>query len=105
MVYSMNETVLSWWLTKPTVRKKAIWVERCVTALPNAFLWSDRNTDQPADRNTFYAFGAEEDEQGYMSKYGFEESIRDGATLPLHFEPRKLDLHITRMPSMPPMKN
>ena len=34
-----------------------------------------------ADRNTFYAFGAEEDEKGYMSRYGFEESIRDGATL------------------------
>jgi type I restriction enzyme R subunit len=49
------------------------------------------------DRNTFYAFGAEEDERGYMSRYGFEESIRDGATLPLHFEPRLVDLHIDRV--------
>lgn len=49
-----------------------------------------------ADRNTFYAFGAEEDEKGYMSRYGFEESIRDGATLKLHFEPRLIDLHIDK---------
>ena len=31
-----------------------------------------------------------------MSRYGFEESIRDGATLPLHFEPRLIDLHIDK---------
>ena len=31
-----------------------------------------------------------------MSRYGFEESIRDGATLPLHFEPRLLELHIDK---------
>jgi type I restriction enzyme R subunit len=29
-----------------------------------------------------------------MSRYGFEESIRDGATKELHFEPRLVDLHI-----------
>jgi hypothetical protein len=32
----------------------------------------------------------------YMSRYGFEESIRDGATKPLHFEPRLLEMHINR---------
>ena len=31
-----------------------------------------------------------------MSRYGFEESIRDGATLKLHFEPRLIDLHIDK---------
>ncbi len=31
-----------------------------------------------------------------MSRYGFEESIRDGATLKLHFEPRLVDLHIDK---------
>ena len=31
-----------------------------------------------------------------MSRYGFEESIRDGATLPLHFEPRLVELHIDK---------
>ena len=39
---------------------------------------------------------AEEDENGYLSRYGFEESIRDGATKPLHFESRLPELHIDR---------
>jgi type I restriction enzyme, R subunit len=66
-------------------------------ALPNAFLFGLTGTPiNRADRNTFYAFGAEEDERGYMSRYGFEESIRDGATMPLHFEPRLLELHIDK---------
>ena len=29
-----------------------------------------------------------------MSRYGFQDSIRDGATMPLHFEPRLVELHI-----------
>ncbi|MAW60657.1 MAG: DEAD/DEAH box helicase [Planctomycetes bacterium] len=64
-------------------------------ALPNAFLFGLTGTPiNKVDRNTFYAFGAAEDENGYMSRYGLEESIRDGATKPLHFEPRLIDLHI-----------
>jgi type I restriction enzyme, R subunit len=66
-------------------------------ALPNAFLFGLTGTPiNRADRNTFYAFGAEEDKAGYLSRYGFEESIRDGATMPLHFEPRLLQLHIDK---------
>lgn len=66
-------------------------------ALPNAFLFGLTGTPiNRADRNTFYAFGADEDNKGYMSRYGFEESIRDGATLKLHFEPRLIDLHIDK---------
>jgi type I restriction enzyme, R subunit len=66
-------------------------------ALPNAFLFGLTGTPiNRRDRNTFVAFGAEEDERGYMSRYGFEESIRDGATLPLHFEPRLIELHIDK---------
>jgi len=66
-------------------------------ALPNAFLFGLTGTPiNRRDRNTFYAFGAEEDQPGYMSRYGFEESIRDGATLPLHFEPRLVELHIDK---------
>ena len=66
-------------------------------ALPNAFLFGLTGTPiNRADRNTFYAFGADEDEHGYLSRYGFEESIRDGATMPLHFEPRLPELHIDR---------
>jgi type I restriction enzyme R subunit len=66
-------------------------------ALPNAFLFGLTGTPiNRQDRNTFYAFGAEEDERGYMSRYGFEDSIRDGATLPLHFEPRLVEMHIDK---------
>ena len=66
-------------------------------ALPNAFLFGLTGTPiNSRDRNTFYAFGAAEDESGYLSRYGFEESIRDGATLPLHFEPRLTELHIDK---------
>ena len=66
-------------------------------ALPNAFLFGLTGTPiNRADRNTFFAFGAEEDDYGYLSRYGFEESIRDGATKPLHFEPRLPELHIDR---------
>ncbi len=67
------------------------------TALPNAFLFGLTGTPiNRRDRNTFAAFGADEDERGYLSRYGFEESIRDGATLPLHFEPRLVELHIDK---------
>jgi type I restriction enzyme R subunit len=66
-------------------------------ALPNAFLFGMTGTPiNRADKNTFYAFGAEEDERGYLSRYGFEESIRDGATKELHFEPRLLDMRIDK---------
>ena len=66
-------------------------------ALPNAFLFGLTGTPiNRANRNTFYAFGADEDEHGYLSRYGFEASVRDGATMPLHFEPRLLQLHIDR---------
>ena len=64
-------------------------------ALPNAFLFGLTGTPiNRSDRNTFYAFGAEVDENGYLSKYGLDDSLRDGATKPLHFEPRLVDLHI-----------
>src|SRR5438876_3023757 len=64
-------------------------------ALPNAFLFGLTGTPiNRADKNTFYAFGADEDEGGYISRYGFEDSVRDGATKPLHFEPRLIELHI-----------
>lgn len=64
-------------------------------ALPNAFLFGLTGTPiNRADKNTFYAFGAEIDEGGYMSRYGLNDSIRDGATKELHFEPRLVDLHI-----------
>jgi type I restriction enzyme R subunit len=66
-------------------------------ALPNAFLFGLTGTPvNKADKNTFWAFGAEEDEGGYMSRYTFHDSIRDNATLPLHFEPRLVDVHLDK---------
>lgn len=65
------------------------------SSLPNAFLFGLTGTPvNKADKNTFWAFGAEDDRGGYMSRYTFHESIRDGATLPLHFEPRLVDVHV-----------
>jgi type I restriction enzyme R subunit len=67
------------------------------SALPNAFLFGLTGTPiNRADKNTFWAFGAEQDQDGYMSRYTFQESIRDNATLPLHFEPRLPDYHIDK---------
>jgi len=66
-------------------------------ALPNAFLFGLTGTPvNKADKNTFWAFGAEEDNGGYMSRYTFHDSIRDEATLPLHFEPRLVDVHVDK---------
>jgi type I restriction enzyme R subunit len=66
-------------------------------ALPNAFLFGLTGTPvNKADKNTFWAFGAEEDKSGYLSRYTFHDSIRDEATLPLHFEPRLVDVHVDK---------
>jgi type I restriction enzyme R subunit len=66
-------------------------------ALPNAFLFGLTGTPiNKADKNTFWAFGAEQDTEGYMSRYTFQDSIRDNATLPLHFEPRLPNYHIDK---------
>ena len=66
-------------------------------ALPKAFFFGLTGTPiNKRDRNTFRTFSAEEDLSGYLSRYSFEDSIRDKATLPLHFEPRLLDVHVDK---------
>ena len=66
-------------------------------ALPNAFLFGLTGTPiNSRDRNTFWAFGADEDEKGYLSRYSYQDSVRDGATLPLHFEPRMVGLRVDK---------
>lgn len=66
-------------------------------ALPNAFFFGLTGTPiNKLDRNTFHTFGAVEDKTGYMSKYSFADSVRDGATLPLHFEPVPVELHVNQ---------
>ena len=64
-------------------------------ALPNAFLFGLTGTPiNRRDRNTFKWFGSPQDTGGYLSRYTMVDSIRDGATLPLHFEPRLSEIHI-----------
>jgi len=70
---------------------------RMRAALPHAFFFGFTGTPiNRRDRNTFATFGAVEDPSGYMNRYRFDESIRDGATLPLRFEPRLVELHIDK---------
>ena len=64
-------------------------------ALPNAFFFGLTGTPiSKLDHNTFRTFGAVEDRGGYMSRYSFADSVKDGATLPLHFEPVPVKLHV-----------
>ena len=66
-------------------------------ALPNAFLFGLTGTPvNKAEKNTFWAFGSEEDRGGYLSRYTFQDSLRDDATRPLHFEPRLVDVHVDK---------
>jgi type I restriction enzyme, R subunit len=66
-------------------------------ALPNAFFFGLTGTPiNKRDRNTFHAFGAEEDAGGYLDRYSFTDSIRDEATLPLKFEARLVELHVNQ---------
>ena len=71
--------------------------EKMRTALPNAFFFGLTGTPiNRIDKNTFYTFGATEDKSGYISRYSFSDSIRDNATLPLHFETVPVELHINQ---------
>ena len=64
-------------------------------ALPNATFFGLTGTPiNKRDRNTFKTFGAACDDGRYLHRYGFEDSIRDGATLPLNFVPRSSELKI-----------
>lgn len=71
--------------------------EKMRTALPNAFFFGLTGTPiNKLDKNTFRTFGATEDKTGYLSRYSFSDSIRDGATLPLYFEPVPVELHVNQ---------
>ncbi|MGW1284639.1 type I restriction endonuclease subunit R [Streptomyces sp. NPDC001118] len=58
-------------------------------ALPGAVFFGLTGTPiNRTDVNTFRTFGYEKDEGRYLSRYTQADSLRDGTTLPLHFEPR-----------------
>ncbi len=69
--------------------------ERMRLGLPNAFFFGLTGTPiNRTDKNTFKCFGAEEDKGGYMSKYTYQNSIDDGATLNLIFKEVPVELHL-----------
>ncbi len=64
-------------------------------ALPNAFFFGLTGTPiNRNDHNTFACFGAEEDKYGYISKYTFQNSVADGATLELNFKTVPVEMHL-----------
>lgn len=64
-------------------------------ALPDAFFFGLTGTPiNRREQNTFATFGAEEDTNGYLSKYSFQDSIDDGATLELDFSTVPVELHL-----------
>lgn len=66
-------------------------------ALPNAFFFGLTGTPiNGNERNTFNTFGSEADANVYMSRYSFQDSIDDGATLPLKFQTTPVELHIDK---------
>jgi len=66
-------------------------------ALPNAHFYGLTGTPiSGLERNTFKLFGAEEDEGRYMNRYSYKQSIRDGATNPVKFDPRLAELRVDR---------
>lgn len=71
--------------------------EKMRAALPNAFFFGLTGTPiNKLDKNTFRTFGSVDDKSGYLSRYSFADSIRDGATLPLNFEPVPVELHVNQ---------
>ena len=64
-------------------------------ALPNAFFFGLTGTPiNKKDKNTFKCFGADEDKGGYMSRYSYQDSIDDGATLELNFKEVPVEMHM-----------
>lgn len=65
------------------------------TAMPNASMFGFTGTPiELGDRHTPRAFGkevAQDKYERYMDRYSIEDSIRDGATKPIHYEVRLTD--------------
>jgi type I restriction enzyme, R subunit len=65
------------------------------TAMPNASMFGFTGTPiELSDRHTPRAFGkehAQDQFERYMDRYSIEDSIRDGATKPIHYEVRLTD--------------
>ena len=69
--------------------------EKMRWALPNAYFFGLTGTPiSRTDRNTFKLFGADDDTGRYLNRYSYQQSIRDGATLPMKFDPRLAELRV-----------
>ncbi|OBC02694.1 hypothetical protein A5785_02460 [Gordonia sp. 852002-50395_SCH5434458] len=65
------------------------------TALPHARFFGLTGTPiSDKDRNTFKLFGDPQDPNGALSEYSMERSIHDGASVPVHVEPRLVSWHL-----------
>jgi type I restriction enzyme R subunit len=66
-------------------------------ALPHArFFGLTGSPVAEKDRNTFKLFGDPNDPGYVMSRYEPERSIADGASVPIHVEPRLVDFHLNK---------
>lgn len=71
--------------------------EKMRWALPNAHFYGLTGTPiSGIEKNTFKLFGAEDDPGRYMNRYSYQQSIRDGATNPVKFDPRLAELRVDR---------
>jgi type I restriction enzyme R subunit len=67
------------------------------TALPNAQFFGLTGTPiSDRDRSTFKLFGDQADPGWVINQYSMERSIADGASVPVHVEPRLVDFHVDR---------
>lgn len=65
------------------------------TALPNAQFFGLTGTPiSDRDRSTFKLFGDKADPGWVINQYTMERSIADGASVPVHVEPRLVDFHV-----------
>lgn len=66
-------------------------------ALPNARFFGLTGTPiSDKDRNTFELFGDPQDPGHALSEYSMERSIHDGASVPVHVEPRLVHWHLDK---------
>ena len=92
---STSGTTSSRWSTRLTAPRKATSAARCARPCRTrscSALQERRSTGATATRSPGSA--PRRTQGGYLSRYSMQDSIRDGATLPLHFEPRLSEIHI-----------
>ena len=65
--------------------------------LKNAFFFGFTGTPIAfEDRNTYLEFGYPLKEERYLDKYFIDDSLKDGFTVPIVFQPRREDLHLKK---------